>query len=88
MNYSDDRDEMTFIGKSSDAENVVNESTMTQMSITAESEVRDILWQYKNNRSITTPLYYVILCTYVAIGILAIFSNSLVVLAVIRNKKV
>jgi hypothetical protein len=76
-------EKMALNDKSSD-----DEGPESQTFIVSEPEIRDILWQYKNNRSITTPLYYVILCSYVVIGILAVFSNSLVVLAVVRNKKV
>ena len=51
-------------------------------------ELKILLWQYENNRSITTGWHYVFLLGYILIGAVAFFANGLVVLAVFRNKKV
>ena len=47
-----------------------------------------LLWQYENNRSITTNWHYFFLIAYIFLGIVALLANGLVVLAVYRNKKV
>ena len=48
-----------------------------------------LLWQYQNNRSISSDTtHYLILSIYILICVAAIIANSLIVWAVIRNKKV
>ena len=55
---------------------------------TRAEDLELLLWQYKNNRSITTGWHQTFLILYSLIGIVALFANGLVVLAVFRNKKV
>lgn len=64
------------------------ESTISPDLLERAEGLRILLWQYENNRSITTPLHYVFLAGYIIVGIVAVFANGLVVLAVFRNKKV
>ena len=53
------------------------------------NRLQNLLWQYQNNRSISSDaVHYVILSIYILICVVAIFANSLIVWAVIRNKKV
>ena len=53
------------------------------------NHLQNLLWQYQNNRSISSDaVHYVILSIYILICVVAIFANSLIVWAVIRNKKV
>ena len=51
--------------------------------------LKNLLWQYQNNRSITSDTtHYVILTIYILLCVAAILANSLIVWAVVRNKKV
>ena len=47
-----------------------------------------LLWQYENNRAISTAWHYVFLVGYIFIGLVALLANGLVVLAMYRNKHV
>ena len=47
-----------------------------------------LLWQYENNRAISTTWHYVFLVGYILIGLVALLANGLVVLAMYRNKHV
>ena len=51
-------------------------------------DLKMLLWQYENNRSITSAWHYVFLIGYILIGAIAVLANGLVVLAVFRNKNV
>ena len=74
----------------------VQDTTVTNVSTSVQhprarkisSQLETLLWQYENNRSITTEWHHVFLVLYILIGIVAFFANGLVVLAVFRNKKV
>jgi hypothetical protein len=70
-----------------DIEEVIPTKPPSEMSQRAEN-LKILLWQYENNRSITTGWHYAFLVSYILIGVTAIFANGLVVLAVVRNKKV
>ena len=50
--------------------------------------IKMLLWQYENNRAISTAWHYVFLVGYILIGLVALLANGLVVLAVYRNKHV
>ena len=68
-----------------------NLSSTTSMEAAAEQAKNRqmmLLWQYKENRSISTNWHYVFMAAYIFIGLTAVLANSLVVVAVARNKKV
>ena len=50
--------------------------------------IKMLLWQYENNRAISTAWHYVFLVGYILIGLVALLANGLVVWAVYRNKHV
>ena len=50
--------------------------------------IKMLLWQYENNRAISTAWHYVFLIGYILIGLVALLANGLVVLAMYRNKHV
>ena len=63
-------------------------SSETKSYQSPENLQHHLLWQYENNRSITTNWHYFFLIAYIFVGIVALMANGLVVLAVYRNKKV
>ena len=63
-------------------------SSETKSNQSPENLQHHLLWQYENNRSITTNWHYFFLIAYIFVGIVAVLANGLVVLAVYRNKKV
>ena len=59
------------------------------MNVTRKLEyIKMLLWQYENNRAISTAWHYVFLVGYILIGLVALLANGLVVLAMYRNKHV
>ena len=69
-----------------------NKTAMNQsvkpVEVRSQQDLKLLLWQYENNRSITSSWHEAFLGLYVLIGMVAVFANGLVVIAVFRNKKV
>ena len=66
----------------------MNSSEKTAEVRTRQENLKLLVWQYENNRSITSSWHETFLVLYILIGIVAVFANGLVVIAVFRNKKV
>ena len=64
------------------------EDSLDLKKLKRNEELKILLWQYENNRSITTGWHHVFLIAYIFIGTIALLANGLVVWAVFRNKKV
>ena len=58
------------------------------VEVRSQQDLKLLLWQYENNRSITSSWNEAFLVLYVLIGMVAVLANGLVVIAVYRNKKV
>ena len=66
----------------------MNSSEKSAVVRTRQENLKLLVWQYENNRSITSSWHETFLVLYILIGIVAVFANGLVVIAVFRNKKV
>ena len=67
----------------------VHAALNTTLNATKKLEyMKMLLWQYENNRAISTTWHYIFLVGYILIGAIAVLANGLVVLAVFRNKNV
>ena len=58
------------------------------VEVRSKQDLKLLLWQYENNRSITSSWHEAFFGLYILIGLVAVFANGLVVIAVFRNKKV
>ena len=58
------------------------------VEVRSQQDLKLLLWQYENNRSITSSWHEAFFGLYILIGMVAVFANGLVVIAVFRNKKV
>ena len=66
----------------------MNSSEKTAEVRSRQENLKLLVWQYENNRSITSRWHETFLGLYILIGLVAVFANGLVVIAVFRNKKV
>ena len=66
----------------------MNSSEKTAEVRSCQENLKLLVWQYENNRSITSRWHETFLGLYILIGLVAVFANGLVVIAVFRNKKV
>ena len=66
----------------------MNKSEKPPEARSRQENLKLLLWQYENNRSITSGWHETFLGLYILIGLVAVFANGLVVIAVFRNKKV
>ena len=71
-----------------DKNNTAMNQSVKPIEVRSQQDLKLLLWQYENNRSITSSWHEAFFGLYILIGMVAVFANGLVVIAVFRNKKV